>query len=70
MLKYKQNNDYTHFHFISPHDRLYKDCLKNVDWEARVTIESETGAYSKVLNGLAFVACLILITYAILLIQN
>ena len=70
MTKYKQSNDYSHFHFISSHDRLYRDCLKNVDWDARATIEAETSAYTKVLHGLAFVACLILITYAILLIQN
>ena len=65
-MKYKTSNDYSNFHFISPHDRLYRDCLKNVDWD----IETETSAYSKILNGLAFAACLILITYAILLIQN
>ena len=69
-MKYKNSNDYSHFHFISPHDRLYRDCLKNVAWEKQATIESETGAYGKILNGLAFVACLILVTYAILLIQN
>ena len=69
-MKYKNSNDYSHFHFISPHDRLYRDCLKNVDWGKRATIESETGAYGKILNGLVFVACLILVTYAILLIQN
>lgn len=59
---YKKPNDYTNFHFISPHDRLYRDCLKNVQWE-----QDEK---PNILHGIAFITCLILLTYTLLLISN
>ncbi|CAB4240989.1 hypothetical protein UFOVP22_39 [uncultured Caudovirales phage] len=47
---YKLPNDYSNFHFLSPHDRLYKDCLKNVQWEKDyITVDSILDVFSLIL---------------------
>ena len=57
---YKKPNDYSNFHFISPHDRLYKDCLKNVQWEKKyITVDSILNVYG-VLLIITFVIALLL----------
>ena len=70
MEKYKENHDYSHFHFISPHDRLYRDCMKNIDWDYKQTIETEAKAYEKVISALAFIAVLFMLYVVGLLIAN
>lgn len=60
--KYKLSDDYTHFHYISPHDRLYRDCLKDVQWEQEYK--------PNLLHGLAFIACLFLLTLLLLSLSN
>ena len=62
MKQYNAPDNINNYKFISPHDRLYRDCLKDVQWD-----QEDKANY---LHGLAFIACLILIMYALLLITN
>lgn len=59
---YKEPSYISNYKFISPHDRLYKDCLKNVQWEQEEK--------PNILHGIVFITCLILLTYTLLLISN
>ena len=33
MTRFKNSSDISHYRFINPHDRMYRDCLKNVEWD-------------------------------------
>lgn len=64
---YNSPDNINNYKFISPHDRLYRDCLKDVQWDNTYTSASIERQYW---HGLAFIACLILLTYTLLLITN
>lgn len=58
---YKQPYNETHYKFISPHDRLYRDCLKNVEWQQEETTPKTHVA--------AFLGVLILLPLVLLLLS-
>ena len=59
---YKQPHHETNYKFISPHDRLYRDCLKDVEWQAEETTpKTHVAAFLGVLIMLPLV--LVLLSY-------
>ena len=58
---YKQPNHETNFKFISPHDRLYRDCLKDVVWQEEKPSKTHAIAFLSVLILLPLV--LVLLSY-------
>ena len=60
-MKYHNADHVTNYKFISPHDRLYRDCLKDVEWQAEETTPKTHVA--------AFLGVLILLPLVLLLLS-
>ena len=60
-MKYHNADHVTNYKFISPHDRLYRDCLKNVVWQEDEKLP--------VTHAIAFLSVLILLPLVLVLLS-